>query len=316
MGRPLLLSHGHSVPSALSKLAKLSILFPDPGDAMYDNLPKSLQHLSLRCCPHHCVQQWAHNQVPPRHWHSPILSVSKLIHILQQCNTPYLDHLQVEYITDSTDPEVLPTIASAFPVLRSLELSRFREPGGSDVSIVHHSLRSLPCCTTQITDVLYVVWQWDVFQLLAGLRSLCSLWLHLDFSDMPQVLWEDKRNGMRYFLGQDIADFCEKLQERVVLLLWGLDKSLEELWLLECSNWPCAQWIQFHVVQQSSDSPNRLDMVDDQHGCKVREWLLYHVVDLMCSLRIVYCPQPILNKFIGGPFSSLLLCVLPAETIN
>ncbi|KAI1792126.1 hypothetical protein LXA43DRAFT_888051 [Ganoderma leucocontextum] len=141
MSRPLLLPRGSSIPFACNELTDLSISFPDPHDAIYDNLPQTLRRLSLRCCPHHCLQHWDPNHSVPWRWHSPILSASELIHILRRCNTPSLDHFQVEYVADSADPDVLSTMAFAFPVLRSLEMSRFKEPGGNDVSIV----RLAPC---------------------------------------------------------------------------------------------------------------------------------------------------------------------------
>ncbi len=152
MCRPLLLPRGSvsQVFSCLNKLEDLSVSFPNPDDTIYDNLPETLRRLSLRCCPHHCVQQWELNDsLILRRWNSPILSASELTQILRRCRTPSLDHLQVEYVADDEDTDaalVISTMASAFPVLRSLEMSQFRQPGGNDVSIVRPQPASLLLC--------------------------------------------------------------------------------------------------------------------------------------------------------------------------
>ncbi|KAI1797422.1 hypothetical protein LXA43DRAFT_877615 [Ganoderma leucocontextum] len=124
----------HTTAFPWPELVDFSVSFPDPDDQIYDNLPNSLRRLSLRCCPHHCLQRW--QPYEHRYWSSPILSASELSHILRRCNKPLLDALRIDYVEGGTDPGVLRQLPTLFPALTTLEVNRFREPDGSDVSIV------------------------------------------------------------------------------------------------------------------------------------------------------------------------------------
>ena len=117
-------------------LESLTLSFPDPDDRIFARLPPSLRRLSLRCTPRHCLHLWEGDKYD--HYSSPILYSSEMLEILTKISAPRLDHLQLEYIADDADGDLLRCIAERFPSVRSLELQRFLASRDSEepVSVV------------------------------------------------------------------------------------------------------------------------------------------------------------------------------------
>lgn len=128
------LFHGRSLWASRCRLN------PDSDDQIYDNLPNSLQRLSLRSCPHHCFQNWQPRE--HRFSSSPIPPALELSYLFQRCNTPLLDTLQIDYVEEGTGPGALRLLPMLFPALITLEVNRFRDANGRDFSIVRSSLPS------------------------------------------------------------------------------------------------------------------------------------------------------------------------------
>ena len=119
----LLCPEGYEMRLPWPDLEDLTLSFPDPEDRIFTHLPASLRRLSLRCTPHHCLYLWEGEQY--RYYHSPILHASEMLEIFTKLSTLLLDSLQLEYIADDADDELLCSIALKFPNVRSLEIQRF-----------------------------------------------------------------------------------------------------------------------------------------------------------------------------------------------
>ncbi|KAI0641649.1 hypothetical protein C8Q79DRAFT_284088 [Trametes meyenii] len=177
----LLRAHGHAQDSPrhiiwpadktgyslYQELERVTISYPDPADKIYSHMPSTLQRLSLRCWPRHYIHQHRHDRKTIEDrlgWMSPILRSSELCTILQRCETPKLQELEIEYEEDADDLALLQSIPFLFPNLTSLTVIRYR---GTDVSDVPVSQIALA---------------------LSGLRSLRILRIHLDFPGTPHPL--------------------------------------------------------------------------------------------------------------------------------
>ena len=124
-------------------LESLTLSFPDPEDRIFSRLPPSLRRLSLRCTPRHCLHLWEGDKYD--YYSSPILYSSEMLEILTKISAPLLDYLQLEYIADDADDDLLRCISGKFPNVRSLEIQRFLASRDSEepVSVVS-SASSLP----------------------------------------------------------------------------------------------------------------------------------------------------------------------------
>ncbi|KAM5544834.1 hypothetical protein V8D89_001732 [Ganoderma adspersum] len=118
-------------------LESLTLSFPDPDDCIFVHLPPSLRCLSLRCIPHHCLHLWEGDKY--FYYGSPILYSSEMLEILTKISTLLLDHLQLEYLADDGDNDLLRCISDRFPNVRSLEIQCFLASRDEPVPILPHS---------------------------------------------------------------------------------------------------------------------------------------------------------------------------------
>ncbi|PIL28095.1 hypothetical protein GSI_09746 [Ganoderma sinense ZZ0214-1] len=151
--RLMLWPEGHESRLPWPDLESLTLSFPDPEDRIFAHLPPSLRRLSLRCTPHHCLRLWEYMEY--YYYDSPILYSSEMLEILTKISAPLLDHLQLEYLVDSAEDDLLRCIVDKFPNVGFLEVQRFQ-------TSLHESV---PVAT--------------VAQRLSGLHSLHTLRAHL-----------------------------------------------------------------------------------------------------------------------------------------
>ena len=126
---------GHIGPFPWPKLERLVISSPVADDSIYDNLPKTLQSLSLRYWKHLWYYQyylwepgpWDTSQFavhdPP---YESMMHASTLLGILRRCRLPELQRLEVEYIEDEDEEDLLAHPTTSFPRLTYLKLQRYQ----------------------------------------------------------------------------------------------------------------------------------------------------------------------------------------------
>ncbi|KAM5544093.1 hypothetical protein V8D89_002279 [Ganoderma adspersum] len=88
---------GYESPLPWPDLEALTVSFPDPEDGIFARLPPSLRRLATKYC------------------HSPILSASEMLQVMNRISTPLLDSLQFEYCADDADDDLLRCVADRFP---------------------------------------------------------------------------------------------------------------------------------------------------------------------------------------------------------
>ncbi|KAM5544062.1 hypothetical protein V8D89_002248, partial [Ganoderma adspersum] len=192
-------------------LESLTLSFPDPEDRIFAHLPPSLRRLSLRCTPRHCLRLWSEDKY--LHYDSPILYSSEMLEILTKISNPLLDSLQLEYLADDADDDLLRCIADRFPNVRSLEIQRFLASRNG----------SVPSAT--------------IAQRLSALRVLHTLRAHLELPysttvqpppNVADPFWGEKH----YFTGSMAA--LEALHTTAAVLLRGAfpQPAGMRLWLL------------------------------------------------------------------------------------
>lgn len=119
---------------SLTSLQSVSISFPDPDDAIFGFLSRSLRHLSLTDWPRHYLRVDENDCVFRRGWTSPILTSRELLDIVRRCHLPELESLEVVYQADPNDTvDVLLHIAQAFSALRTVKLFRYRSSSSDPV---------------------------------------------------------------------------------------------------------------------------------------------------------------------------------------
>lgn len=140
----------HGFPSSFPwpHLEQLTVSYPDPTDVIYDHLPPSLHSLSLRCWNHIFVQQRfvGLRQTYTLRYDS-VLGASAILSIMRRSTMPHLAHLEIEYRADDDDDALLQYIATTFPRLTSLKISRYR-PNASDKVVPTVGClrtRTIPC---------------------------------------------------------------------------------------------------------------------------------------------------------------------------
>ncbi|PIL28093.1 hypothetical protein GSI_09744 [Ganoderma sinense ZZ0214-1] len=188
-------------------LESLTLSYPDPEDHIFAHLPPSLRRLSLRCTPHHCLHLW--EQFDYRYYDSPILYSSEMLEILTRISTPLLDRLQLEYLVDSAEDDLLRCIVDKFPNVRFLEVQRFQTS----------RCESVPVAT--------------VAQRLSGLHSLHTLRAHLQPARSIPVhrnpdSTEEASEIKRYYIERVAALYAVAAVLRSILPQPGI-----RLWLLQ-----------------------------------------------------------------------------------
>ncbi|KAF8903355.1 hypothetical protein CPB84DRAFT_1774651 [Gymnopilus junonius] len=215
------------------ELEQLTVTQPHADDRLWAHLPESLRVLSLRCWP----RRWEHQILkrqrdalsPLYHarirWHTPLLSSSDMLQILRQCQTPFLEHLDIEYQIDNQEVELMQYISSAFPVLKKLEISRYKNEAAR---------------TPPLTDIALA---------LAPLKAIRVLCLYFDEqSSLREVKPEIFRNDL------DVAAYD---------LASNMGKTLEVIHL-SLGYYPHMGWSKFSVVWASHEDAS-FDEIALQH---------------------------------------------------
>ncbi|KAF8903351.1 hypothetical protein CPB84DRAFT_1728433 [Gymnopilus junonius] len=195
---------GFSMSFPWPELQQLTVTQPHAGDVLWAHLPESLRTLSLRCWPRHWEQEALrrpYRYLSPLHqaevhWHTPLLSSSDMLHILQQCQTPFLDHLDIEYQIDNQEAALLQHISSVFPLLKVLKISRYQHP----------AIMMLP-----LTDIVNA---------LVPLKAICTLYLYAD--ELPSYFCVGKQEvaSCNDLLVQDLTRNMSKTLE-VIYVSFG-----------------------------------------------------------------------------------------------
>lgn len=150
--RPLLLE----APSVgRYRLRSLTLAYPNPADAIFASLSDELTSLSLRDAPRYYMYQ-SHDTLLSPDTASPLLSSSECLTILRRISAPRLAALELVYLADDAEDDLLRRVAEAFPLLRKLELHRysaFEAEAADDVDIPY--VRT-PNVTTTSTPFLTV----------------------------------------------------------------------------------------------------------------------------------------------------------------
>ncbi|KAI0315886.1 hypothetical protein OF83DRAFT_1129782 [Amylostereum chailletii] len=152
---------GSSPNTTFQQMEDLEICYADPADGIFGRLTDRLRRLSLRDYPRYyfVIDPFDRNFL--KSWTAPILSSSECLQILKKCPLGLLEDLEIVYKSDDSDADLLQHIAAHCSNLRRLEIHRYRSNEGDDVD----------------TD------RW--VQILAPLRLICVLRLHLDLPDSP-----------------------------------------------------------------------------------------------------------------------------------
>ncbi|KAM5544820.1 hypothetical protein V8D89_001718 [Ganoderma adspersum] len=242
--RLILCPAGYESPLPWPDLEALTVSFPDPEDGIFARLPPSLRRLSLRCTPHHYLYQWQRDENP--YCHSPILSASEMLQVMNWISTPLLDSLQFEYCADDADDDLLRCVADRFPNVQDLEIHRLLAYGDEDAS--------MPVA--------------NVARRLATFPSLRTLRAHLQLPD-PMIppptstsVHDEFVNSGPHYLAGTLMD----LHETATDLLRELPQRSPDLrlWLLQRQS-RFASWRLFRRatgVKQDSDVDQRLELAE------------------------------------------------------
>ncbi|KAM5544861.1 hypothetical protein V8D89_001759 [Ganoderma adspersum] len=224
-------------------LESLTLSFPDPEDRIFSHLPPSLRRLSLRCTPHHYLHLWERRDYS--HYDSPILYSSEMLEILTKISAPLLDHLQLEYLADDADDDLLHCIADRFPIIQCLEIQRFLASPDEPVPVA------------------------TIAQRLAALRSLRTLRAHLetplstDIYTPPQALDQERPEARRYFTGSVAA-----LYRTAAVLGSTLSQPGIRLWLLQREDYGAA-WDFFRLVRKQDAAQGVYVELDPTPGSSI-----------------------------------------------
>ncbi|EJD37653.1 hypothetical protein AURDEDRAFT_146993 [Auricularia subglabra TFB-10046 SS5] len=115
-------------PSALTptfnvaQLRRLSLSFPRPDDAIFSYLSPDLVELALRDAPRYYNVRWEYYDKSSE----PILSCPNVMHIFGAFSACGLRALELVYLEDEFETDMLATVAQACPGLTMIELHRYR----------------------------------------------------------------------------------------------------------------------------------------------------------------------------------------------
>ncbi|KAI0788324.1 hypothetical protein C8Q74DRAFT_673383 [Fomes fomentarius] len=209
--------HGHSWKPLWSLILK--------DDQLYRHLPRGLRRLSLCCWPRHYHHPIQYNRftMMTKNWYSPILKSSEMLHILQQCDVPELQQLDVEFIADKADATLLGLVSSSFPRLTSLHLHRYRDRSSG------------------VVDVPVV----DIANTLASLQELRVLFAHLDFKDAPHPYTIHNLRGA----GEEYEPLHRALNDAANTFARSLAPSVRHICLLFRVHW-INRWLPYRIGRE------------------------------------------------------------------
>lgn len=124
------------------ELERLTVAQPLPSDNVWAYLPLCLQALILRYWPRRGDWYSAYLQGTPvlhmseTQWRMPHLPASDVLRILQQCRTPQLKLLGMDYQVDEQEISLFRHIARSFSSLESLHIYRYQDCSSPEASLV------------------------------------------------------------------------------------------------------------------------------------------------------------------------------------
>ncbi|KAI0768244.1 hypothetical protein BD413DRAFT_133032 [Trametes elegans] len=211
-------------------LQQLTVSCPQPDDKVYAALPYSLRCLSLRYYPHLSTHQWTlRDERVWREWQWPLLGSSDVLRILRACDLPVLEHLELEYVENDADDDLLRFLGSAFaPTMTSLTIRRYRRKPSTHVPLD------------------------GICEALGALPRLHTLSLHLDFHDTPKVYYRPLRvGGYEEYRLEDICAFEEKLLGVANMLARALGPALEMVKLAMPWVGGGAAWLEYDIFREA-----------------------------------------------------------------
>ena len=115
-------------------LEHLSVSHPLVHDPVYARLPHNLRVLALYSCPHLAERPKIHTT--DRTYHFPLMTSSETLEVLRRFRGRGLLELQLEYLADDAESDLLRFISSTFTCIRSLQIYRYRQHNTSDIAVV------------------------------------------------------------------------------------------------------------------------------------------------------------------------------------
>ncbi|KAI8983360.1 hypothetical protein BD414DRAFT_490684 [Trametes punicea] len=204
-------------------LEELVLSHPHPDDKIFEHLPSSLKHLSLRCWPRHYL--FFHypelRSMRCSGWSSPILTSSEMLRVLSVSALTQIARLEIEFVEDDGDSDLFRCLPHAFPRLEYLKIHRYRRQGSRDVPVEAISAA------------------------LASLRQLRFLWLHLDFASAPHPWGMFNRTW-----DEDYAKYMATLHGAANAIGRALGPSAEFICMLRrirCRN----VWLPYRIVREN-----------------------------------------------------------------
>ncbi|KAH9937886.1 uncharacterized protein BXZ73DRAFT_44638, partial [Epithele typhae] len=227
-------------------LEHLTLSAPDPDDSVFAHLPPTLRALSLRPFPHHCVALWRAGDVALARrlgadrlealTRSPLLTARDLTRIVTACPGPMraMRELRVEYLADAGEAAALRAVVARFPRLRALEVHRYRpRDGEASLDLVRPPPAPAPLFSVHQADGFWGG-QDAVARILAGLRELRTLKVHLDLPNMVDPTRLPAAAKHRD-LARLYAEFYESMRVAVEGFARLLAPALESVWVLHTS---------------------------------------------------------------------------------
>ncbi|KAI0634120.1 hypothetical protein C8Q77DRAFT_1109898 [Trametes polyzona] len=221
-------------PVALDELRSLTVAHPDPEDAIFSTPLPNLVHLSIRDYPRrYDVLAEVYYQ---QRWRSPILSATEMLAILRRIRPYGLTSLEVVYLVDDSDPDLLDFITDCLPQLRHLQVHRYRR---SPDEVVQYR---------------------DIARKLSSITGLTTLRLNLDLegdpgpysdhiSDVVLNQWRARLTDM----GWEVLDILEPCTR------------LESVALLSNEYGPPSTWLPFRRFRRATRGMDIFDIVSPEH---------------------------------------------------
>ncbi|KAJ3009899.1 hypothetical protein NUW54_g2641 [Trametes sanguinea] len=170
-------------------LRSLTVSYPNPTDAMFASLTHRLTHLSLRDTPRYYLYDRYGDFFS--HAEQPLLTSSACLEILRSTTLAQVTTLEVVYLADDAEDDMLSHIVSACPLLEVIELHRYRELEDDNVPYLH------------------------IARILQSAKLLRAVYLNFDFHDIRHSAWDDPDVVRGYFgeIERRAQDLLPVLQE-------------------------------------------------------------------------------------------------------
>ncbi|KAI0365494.1 hypothetical protein BV20DRAFT_730586 [Pilatotrama ljubarskyi] len=203
------------------ELESLTISWPCPGDRIFEHLPHTLRHLSLRCWPRLLTTRDNHHTLSREYipWLRCAPTTGDILGVLGRCpKGTALQSLDLEYMAagDTEDAELLRYIPVVFPDLQELQIYRYCRPIGASPATVG-----------------------ELSSTISRLGRLRVLRLYLDF----KYRVPGPRIGIRGPVGTSMD--ARSMQAAADALLRDPRPSFERLYFLSGGN----TWAVFHLAR-------------------------------------------------------------------